>query len=463
MNDPTNTCTDNLTNYNANKESTNSLNNKSSKDLSNIVNNKSITNLTNNLIIKPPNNTNNKLFSSPTNLSNNTTSTNINNNFKINSFINSINNSKKKLSTNSNNNLDNNSSIIQKNTLDNKSVSTSSNKLNIKSTDSLNNKPFSNLAKNVDMKTSSNSNNKLNNKSSINLNTFSNEVMDNNSTINSNFKSLRIINSNLNKIASNIPVNNLLNNSSNNSTIIADINALNSTKSFATTIYRKPTYTGLITKWNSFVPYSYKVSTISKFIGILNGYPEGFIKSQIRKTLEQNKNNKDNSLKKEQVFIDIPFFGRSTEIFGKRIINLAKSINPQIRIQPIQRPPSSLSKYFPIKDPIPKSLKSNAVYKLDCSNCEATYIGKIIRQICRRLQEHGADLIKEKETKSYYKDVTDNSSNLQRSERNKGKVIRYFPKTHNELTLFEQNNVTHSAVKQHENNNNHTEQDNVII
>ena len=38
----------------------------------------------------------------------------------------------------------------------------------------------------------------------------------------------------------------------------------NSTKSaFSTTIYRKATYTGLLTKWQSFVPKSYKASVIS--------------------------------------------------------------------------------------------------------------------------------------------------------------------------------------------------------
>jgi hypothetical protein len=88
-------------------------------------------------------------------------------------------------------------------------------------------------------------------------------------------------------------------------------NTLNVTNSFSTTIYRKPTYTGLITKWKSFVPQSYKVSTISsmiyrairicssyrsmhqefqfiEFIGELNGYPRNFIRSQIRKTLNRH-------------------------------------------------------------------------------------------------------------------------------------------------------------------------------
>ncbi|CAF3691829.1 unnamed protein product [Rotaria sp. Silwood1] len=280
------------------------------------------------------------------------------------------------------------------------------------------------------------SNNKLSNNSIKNfINNLNNKAADN-LTISSNNKSLNSSTVNSNNIVFNNSINNLSTKSFNISNVASTSNSINnlsnmptiistnnntqiSSKSFATTIYRKPTYTGLITKWSSFVPHTYKVSTISsmvyrairicssydlmheqfefiEFIGIENGYPEGFIKAQIRKTLgryfdkingtqiykSKNKtnNDKDNSIKREQVFIDIPFFGKPTEILGKRIINLAKSINPQLHIQPVQRPSSSITKYFPTKDPIPKLLRSNIVYKLDCSNCESTYIGKTIRQ-----------------------------------------------------------------------------------
>ena len=81
--------------------------------------------------------------------------------------------------------------------------------------------------------------------------------------------------------------------------------------SFTTTIYRKPTFIGLLLKWNSFVPHSYKISTISSMVcrairicssyqlmhaefefilnlGLKNGYLLRFIYSQIRKTLNRH-------------------------------------------------------------------------------------------------------------------------------------------------------------------------------
>ncbi|CAF3703882.1 unnamed protein product [Rotaria sp. Silwood1] len=103
-------------------------------------------------------------------------------------------------------------------------------------------------------------------------------------------------------------------------------------------------------------------------------------------------------------------------------------------MQPVGRSSSYLSEYLPIKDPIPKLFKSNITSKLDCSYCEATYVGKKTQQICRRLQERGTNLIKEKETKCYSIDLIDNSSNVRRSQRYKSEIVHYFPKTHNELT-----------------------------
>jgi hypothetical protein len=327
----------------------------------------------------------------------------------------------------------------------------------------------------------------------FNLNNLNN-ISDDKLSTDTNTNSLNMSSNNLKCFPINTSVNNSIIHSTNNPDTPYDISTLKYTKSFITTIYRKPTYTGLITKWNSYTPHSYKVSTISsmiyrairicssydliheefefiEFICRLNGYPEYFIKSQIRKTFNRyinkingiqsykskNKeiNNQDNLIKKGRIFLDIPFFGKPTEVFKKRIIKLTKSINPQLNIQPIQRPPATLSKYFPMKDQIPKLLKSKVVYKLDCSNCEATYIGKTMRHVRRRLHEHGAVFDNKKEVNSQSIDIIHNSVDLRRSERNKGKIIHYFPETYVEETSSEQTQVILSAVKQHENSNNH--------
>ncbi|CAF3199339.1 unnamed protein product, partial [Rotaria sp. Silwood2] len=218
-----------------------------------------------------------------------------------------------------------------------------------------------------------------------------------------------------------------------------DINITHATtvrcSQFSTTIYRKPSYTGLILKWTSFVPTHYKKSALSsmiyrairicsthsllhdefmfiKDVALANGYPVNVIEQQIRKTLDrfyakQNKpemlpqsntsktietklSSEENTNKKEVLLIDIPYVGRPTTVLGKRLINLASNIQPHIHLQPIPRPPPSLQALFPRKDPIPNYLQSHLVYNIKCNDCDASYIGKTNRQAIRRFREHGA-------------------------------------------------------------------------
>ena len=43
---------------------------------------------------------------------------------------------------------------------------------------------------------------------------------------------------------------------------------------------------------------------------------------------------------------------------------------------------------FNMKDPIPKSLKSFAVYKFSCPGCNACYTGETARHLSTRIKEH---------------------------------------------------------------------------
>ena len=190
--------------------------------------------------------------------------------------------------------------------------------------------------------------------------------------------------------------------------------------SFTTKIYRKPTYTGLILKWNSFVPKSYKKSVVGsmvyraikicssyalihneietiKQITKRNRYPEKFVNAQIRNTLGRyldKENNTDfykkkpeptlNEQEKQQVFINIPYIGKHTEKLGNKI-------DPKINVQPIPTPPPAITRYFNTKDPIPNDLQLNFIYQINCSECHTSYIGKTIRHACQRIKEHKYD------------------------------------------------------------------------
>jgi len=156
-------------------------------------------------------------------------------------------------------------------------------------------------------------------------------------------------------------------------------------KYFTTSVYRKPTYTGLLTKWSSFVPRSYKVSAVSwmvyraiqisssykimdeefDFIRKItkeNGYPSDFVECQIRHTLNrflQFKNKvkaqvNENNTSKDKIIINVPFVGNPTKTFIKDIRKLANQINPTTQVIAIPRPPPAVRQLFKNKDSIPK-------------------------------------------------------------------------------------------------------------
>ena len=209
---------------------------------------------------------------------------------------------------------------------------------------------------------------------------------------------------------------------------INDNNAVTKKSGFSTRIYRKPTYTRLLTKWSSFVPHFYKVSVISNMVyrairicsdyhllheefefitdvSLQNGYPLRFVESQIRKTLNRTYEVKNKSAtnsskvtlgkeqgKKNNILVEIPYVGAPTSLFGKQLARIGQEINPNSCIQIITKPPMTVGNYFSLKDPIPKNLCSRIIYHIKCLDCDAAYIGKTIRQATRRLKEHGDPL-----------------------------------------------------------------------
>jgi hypothetical protein len=247
---------------------------------------------------------------------------------------------------------------------------------------------------------------------------------------------------------------------------------------FATSIHRKPTFTGLLLKWSSYVPKTYKISAISSMIyraikicstfklmtrefsfirklARQNGYPINFIGAQIRQTLNRYYNQKDSApsetstaailgaKKKEQAYVDIPYFDKTTEKLGKKLIKIAASVRPQLHVQPIPRPPPAISTFFSSKDKIPTSLQSGVVYEISCQNCHATYVGKTLRQIQRRLHEHGKPSPPEPKPTIPAETTTNSENDLRRSKR-----------THKPIDRYGISQVTYNSEEEDEKNSN---------
>ncbi|CAF2636559.1 unnamed protein product [Rotaria sp. Silwood2] len=115
-----------------------------------------------------------------------------------------------------------------------------------------------------------------------------------------------------------------------------------------------------------------------------------------------------NSTSTDRIVINVPYVGRTTQQLSKDIKKIAKEIKPTTQVTIVQRPPIAPRQMFQNKDKIPKNLQSNIIYEINCSSCSASYIGKTVRQACRRLKEHGAP------TEAL---IESNNENLRRSQR----------------------------------------------
>ena len=47
-----------------------------------------------------------------------------------------------------------------------------------------------------------------------------------------------------------------------------------------------------------------------------------------------------------------------------------------------------ISRFFNVKDPMPKHLKSHVVYLFSCPGCNASYVGETTRHLKTRVNEH---------------------------------------------------------------------------
>ena len=83
---------------------------------------------------------------------------------------------------------------------------------------------------------------------------------------------------------------------------------------------------------------------------------------------------------------DVPFTEKSSKKFIQNIKRIAKQLKPTAEVLAISRSLRMVGHFFYNKDEIKRDMQSNIVYQLNCSSYQATYIGKTIRQIHRRLE-----------------------------------------------------------------------------
>ena len=184
---------------------------------------------------------------------------------------------------------------------------------------------------------------------------------------------------------------------------------------FSTSLYRKPTFTGLYTDFSMLSPHKYKVNLISvlifrafkicssytnfhdellkiKLILAKNCYPSALVDDVIRKFLNErfspSKKPPVPEQNKQRIVFCIPFLGHLSYKLRNNITKLIKAHYPNVKLQFVYKSPKRLSSIFKIKDLLPSLVCSNVICKYSCSGCSATYYGKTSRNLKIRCYEH---------------------------------------------------------------------------
>ena len=186
---------------------------------------------------------------------------------------------------------------------------------------------------------------------------------------------------------------------------------------FSTSIYRKATFTGLLSKFDSFTPLKYKENLIGTLIhrayklcssflnfdsevnflkSILskNGYPLHLIESQIKKVLNKlytpfgEENPSIQTVPKAIVYFPTYFLGPASSAVSSKMTQLLADFYPQVSLRIVYTDGDTLGNRFPFKDKIPKLCLSKVIYKYTCEFCREFYIGMTCRQLRCRIREH---------------------------------------------------------------------------
>ena len=192
-----------------------------------------------------------------------------------------------------------------------------------------------------------------------------------------------------------------------------DIDIFRSNGKCSTSVYRKPTFTGLFTNFHSFIPLTYKRSIISCLIHcifsicssyetfhhqleaarrmfILNGFPCHMFDRCVRTFLNKVFQPKlpVHTVPKKIIYFCLPFTGTPSLQIRTQINRLCHAAFPHLDIRFVFRSTKRLSTFFSFKDKIPKALKSGVVYSFMCRCCSTSYVGQTTRHLHTRVSEH---------------------------------------------------------------------------
>ena len=184
-----------------------------------------------------------------------------------------------------------------------------------------------------------------------------------------------------------------------------DVHVTRELRGFSTTVYRKPTFTALYTRWDSYCATSKKIALIQsltvrakricspehldeeiaslKSIFARNGYPQPIVDRVIGKTLQPQI--PVIGVEFRPCYIRLPWVGQASLSFHKQIDGVTKSVAPWCSL--VCSFTSRNAFATARKDVLSMENVSNVVYLFNC-DCGHSYIGRTSMRLGERMRQH---------------------------------------------------------------------------
>jgi len=205
-----------------------------------------------------------------------------------------------------------------------------------------------------------------------------------------------------------------------------------------TSLYRKPTFSGLYTNFNSYISEKYKTGLIYcllfrvfsltvdwakfheevKYLSVIfrkNQYPQHFFDRCIKIFLNRKMiPDTVEKVEKEKLIISLPFLGRYSNDLKKRLSALASAhLHSNFKICVVWKSSRTIRTFFSFKDRLPMHLRSKILYRFKCDGCNSIYIGKTKRHFLVRAFEHLGKSIRTGKDFTYNPKNSNNTSVLE--------------------------------------------------
>ena len=192
-------------------------------------------------------------------------------------------------------------------------------------------------------------------------------------------------------------------------------------------IFRKPTHTDKYLSFDSNHPLEHKNSVVQSLMhrafGLCdgesqqqeiehisdvlqnNGYPKRMVKNfeqkarkKFNKSSNGSQNNSGTEADERKSYISVPYIPGTSE----RLRKIFRKYNVEVAHRPTRKLRQELCR---LKDKRSTDERAGVVYRIECGDCEAKYVGETGRQVKDRMAEHQRDILIKKSASKVYEHV----------------------------------------------------------